>query len=88
MENVDSIGLVVLRWIHCSAGKSKNVKSTSLSLLRHFTAAGYFASYFAMNVSNALSAFSFVSAIEISWRSAFAFACTERGSLLRMFPVL
>ena len=43
VANVDSIGFVVLRWIQCSAGKSKKASSGSVSSTILATALGHFA---------------------------------------------
>jgi hypothetical protein len=43
VAKVDSIGLVVRRWIQCSPGKSQKASSTSRSLVIFATALGHFA---------------------------------------------
>ena len=53
VANTLSIGLAVLRWSQCSAGKSKKARSASRSLSRQATAFSYFAPYFCTKVSSA-----------------------------------
>ena len=43
VAKVDSIGLVVLRWIQCSAGKSKKARRVSVSSTILAAALGYLA---------------------------------------------
>ena len=49
---------------------------------------GIFGPYFSTKVSKAALAFSRVSAIQISWRSFFAFSWRDFGSLFNTFAVL
>lgn len=45
VAKLDLIGLVVRRWVQCSAGKPKNASSSSSSSAIRLTTLGYFAPY-------------------------------------------
>ena len=65
VANVDSIGLVVRKWLQCSAGKSENVSKAYRSFFMQLQAGVYFAPYFSKNASKACSALAFASACQI-----------------------
>src|SRR5213078_1574802 len=66
VAKVDSIGLVVLRWIQCSAGKSKKAKSASGLSVILATALGHLAPNASANAVVAASAWARSSASRIS----------------------
>src|SRR5262245_29882375 len=80
--------VAVRRCFQCSAGKSKNVSSTSASVSRVLTAFGYLGPYSAANRVTASQACSRVSAYITSWSAAFTRGCSRFGSLSRMLPSL
>src|SRR3989339_891516 len=75
VENVDSIGFVVLICDQCAAGKSQKVSNLSLSFSRHSTAFGYLSLYVLQNLSHATSASFFEAAIYMLCIIGFACVC-------------
>jgi hypothetical protein len=83
-----SIGFEVFRWIQCSAGKSKKVRSTSASPVILATALGHFAPKPSANAVMAASACARSSASRISARALRAEGCADFGSADRTFATL
>ena len=88
VANGGSITFDVRRCFQCSAGKSKNVSSTSASFSSVVTAFGYFGPYSVANCCAASRASSRVSAYITSCSAAFTRGWRRFGSLSRMFPSL
>ena len=88
VAKVDSIGFEVFRWIQCSAGKSKKVRSTSASPVILATALGHFAPKPSANAVMAASACARSSASRISARALRAEGCADFGSADRTFATL
>ena len=74
VKKVDSSGLVVLMFSQWSVGKSYKTNSSPRSLSKQLVVLGYLSCQVLMNRSNAFSAFSLVSAIQMSWIYCFALA--------------
>lgn len=88
VAKVDSIGFDVVKWIQCSAGKSKKLSSTSVSPVILATALGHFAPKASAKDLIAASACARSSASRISARASRGEGCADLGSAASTFATL